>query len=118
MNHMTTKVESHQAQRASGINEHSSGGNEVQPALGDTWGNLCTHRIRLSYSHSNGQRNAKLFKSPTIHEQSVPFQIGSGGIMDVEDASVQTLGSPASDDLLLGYDPEEVVSLWDEIDNT
>ncbi|KAI8355041.1 P-loop containing nucleoside triphosphate hydrolase protein [Mortierella sp. GBAus27b] len=114
MNHMTTRLESNQEQRIYSISESSSGGSGVQPALGESWGNLCTHRIRLYHNHSDGRRSARLLKSPTIQEQSVSFQIGREGIMDVKDTSAQVLGSPVEENVSFSYDAEDAVHFWDE----
>ncbi|KAF9934557.1 DNA repair protein rad51c [Modicella reniformis] len=109
---MATKIESHQGQSSYQSSEHSSTSNQVQPALGDTWANMCTHRIRLYHSHADGERSARLFKSPTIQEQTVLFQIGYEGITDVEDvSSFQALGSPANDEISFGLDNDE--AFWD-----
>ncbi|KAF8934453.1 DNA repair protein rad51c [Dissophora ornata] len=110
INQMTTKIESlnSRAQRSS---EHLSG--KVQPALGETWANICTHRIRL-YSHMDGRRSARLFKSPTTQEQTVSFQIVGGGISDVDDTSLHVPGSPADGDMGFGFDPAEAL-FWEGI---
>ncbi|KAG9321617.1 hypothetical protein KVV02_006721 [Mortierella alpina] len=84
MNHMTTKIESSQAQKSPRNGDHPS--DQVHPALGETWAVVCTHRIRL-LSHTSG-RSARLFKSPSIQERSVPFQIADDGISDLEDLSL------------------------------
>ena len=66
----------------------------VHPALGETWGSICTHRIRLYNQGGNGRRYARLFKSPTMQEQTVKFHIGIEGISDVADPE-PTKGSTA-----------------------
>ncbi|KAG0305478.1 DNA repair protein rad51c [Dissophora globulifera] len=110
INQMTTKVD---VPKAPGLGQsqdmHPT--SLIQPALGETWANMCTHRIRL-YNHGDGQRTARLFKSPTIQEQTVAFQILSTGISDAED-----MGRPLYDDAELELDPEESLLLWGPIDD-
>ncbi|KAG0248987.1 hypothetical protein BG011_009681 [Mortierella polycephala] len=87
MNQMTTKMETNSYQRTTfpSNNDRSSGSSgQVQPALGETWASMCTHRIRLQH-HADGQRSATLFKSPSpfLPEQIVTFRIDQAGISDV-----------------------------------
>ncbi|KAF9570212.1 DNA repair protein rad51c [Mortierella alpina] len=103
MNHMTTKIESLQAQKNARNGDHPS--DQVHPALGETWAAVCTHRIRL-LSHHNG-RSARLFKSPSIQERSVPFQIVDDGISDLEDLSFVVPNDLADEDIALGLDDED-----------
>ncbi|KAF9113704.1 DNA repair protein rad51c [Mortierella sp. AM989] len=113
MNQMSTKIESNSDQRMRQGNGRSVG--LVQPALGETWASVCTHRIRL-YSHGDGRRSARLFKSPSIQEQSVSFQIICGGISDVGDASLQATTIPGDEDAEFGLDLEETLLHWEPIE--
>ncbi|KAF9358132.1 DNA repair protein rad51c [Mortierella sp. AD094] len=113
MNQMSTKIESHNDQRMRQGSERASG--MVQPALGETWASVCTHRIRL-YSHGDGQRSARLFKSPSIQEQCVQFQIVNGGISDVRDTLPQVVSIPVGEDSELGLGLEETIFHWEPID--
>ncbi|KAF9936372.1 DNA repair protein rad51c [Mortierella alpina] len=103
MNHMTTKIESSQAQNGPRNGDHPS--DQVHPALGETWAVVCTHRIRL-LSHTSG-RSARLFKSPSIQERSVPFQIVDDGISDLEDLSLVVPDGLTDEDIAFGLDEED-----------
>ncbi|KAF9992504.1 DNA repair protein rad51c [Entomortierella chlamydospora] len=113
MNQMSTKIESHNDQRMQQGSERAPG--MVHPALGETWASVCTHRIRL-YNHGNGQRSARLFKSPSIQEQCVKFQIVSGGISDVGNTLPQVVSIPGDEDGELGPDLEENIFHWEPTD--
>ncbi|KAF9288811.1 DNA repair protein rad51c [Mortierella alpina] len=103
MNHMTTKIESSQAQKSVRNGDHPP--DQVHPALGETWAAVCTHRIRL-LSHATG-RSARLFKSPSIQERSVPFQIVDEGISDLDDLAFVVPDGLADDDIAFGLDEED-----------
>ena len=102
MNQMTTKV-------------NSSGGVLV-PALGQVWGHACTIRILLSVE--DGQRVARLLKSPCHKEGSVPYVITKQGVRDVEpdpsptdqsvDTNVNSLKKETANDSMMNVDAEEV----------
>ncbi|KAF9171344.1 DNA repair protein rad51c [Mortierella sp. AD011] len=113
MNQMSTKIESHNDQRMRQGSERAPG--MVHPALGETWASVCTHRIRL-YNHGNGQRSARLFKSPSIQEQCVKFQIVSGGISDVGNTLPQAVSISGDEDGELGPDLEENIFHWEPTD--
>ncbi|KAF9964462.1 DNA repair protein rad51c [Mortierella alpina] len=102
MNHMTTKIESSQVQKDVRNGDHPS--DLVHPALGETWAAICTHRIRL-LGHATA-RSARLFKSPSIQERSVPFQIVDEGISDVEDLSFVVPYGLADEDIAFGLDED------------
>lgn len=68
MNQMTTKIYPNRA-------------SELVPALGQTWGHACTIRIVLAII--NGQRYARLLKSPFHQEATVRYEVTSDGIRDV-----------------------------------
>eukprot|EP00002_Diphylleia_rotans_P030876 TRINITY_DN6390_c0_g1_i6.p1 TRINITY_DN6390_c0_g1~~TRINITY_DN6390_c0_g1_i6.p1 ORF type:complete len:356 (+),score=58.69 TRINITY_DN6390_c0_g1_i6:76-1143(+) len=69
MNQATTKID-------------SESDAHLAPALGESWGHTCTHRIILYWSQ--GQRHAYLSKSPTLKPQTVVYQVTGKGIEDVE----------------------------------
>lgn len=90
---MTTKIDPGSNNNGSSSssnngNNRSDNNGQVQPALGETWANFCTHRIRLGIQQSDFRRTAHLFKSPNIMDQSVPFAIEADGIRDVKDYKV------------------------------
>ncbi|XP_076435175.1 DNA repair protein RAD51 homolog 3-like [Babylonia areolata] len=58
-----------------------SGGSQLTPALGESWGHACTVRLVLHWEDC--QRHALLYKSPSHRETSVLYQITTGGIRDV-----------------------------------
>ncbi|GJJ79191.1 RAD51-like protein 2 [Entomortierella parvispora] len=80
INQMTTKIDA-----GSSNGNTRSDQSVIQPALGETWANFCTHRIRLGMRQGDNKRTAHLFKSPNIMDQTVPFAIETDGIRDVKD---------------------------------
>ncbi|KAM7541435.1 hypothetical protein Aperf_G00000033654 [Anoplocephala perfoliata] len=76
-NQITTKIVSHGTSTAS----HGS----LVPALGDSWGHICSIRILLSKGEgSNGdlRRIARLLKHPGRPPGTATYQITTGGIRD------------------------------------
>lgn len=63
------------------------------PALGESWGHASTVRLILYWERS--QRQALLYKSPSQREATVPYQITTGGIRDVQTAA-ETRDKPQS----------------------
>ncbi|KAF9127347.1 DNA repair protein rad51c [Mortierella sp. 14UC] len=118
MNQMTTTIDAH----ATGRREVDPLDNNVHPALGDTWGNICTYRIRLyDRGGGHGQRYARLFKSPTMQGQTVAFHIGPNGISDIVDpepARVAEGGARYVDDDDIDFDHGSTQSMlfWDDLD--
>ncbi|KAG0380801.1 hypothetical protein BGX24_004926 [Mortierella sp. AD032] len=113
MNQMTTTIETH----ATGKREVDPLDNNVHPALGDTWGSLCTNRIRL-YDRGGGygQRYARLFKSPTMQGQTVAFLIGPDGISDIADSEPVGQGpGDDDDDIDFGHSTQSML-IWDDLD--
>ncbi|XP_074641737.1 DNA repair protein RAD51 homolog 3-like isoform X2 [Tubulanus polymorphus] len=80
-NQMTTK-----------ISPAHPGGSYLVPALGESWGHACT--IRLILHWENKTRYATLYKSPSMAEATVPYQITMGGIRDIESNSIENNGHP------------------------
>ncbi|XP_019620165.1 PREDICTED: DNA repair protein RAD51 homolog 3-like [Branchiostoma belcheri] len=70
VNQMTTKM------------GHSGDGQaHLVPALGESWGHASTIRVLLFWEA--GYRYARLYKSPTREEATVPYQVTMAGIRDV-----------------------------------
>ncbi|XP_002732740.1 DNA repair protein RAD51 homolog 3-like [Saccoglossus kowalevskii] len=69
-NQMTTKIKS-----------DDRGQSHVVPALGESWGHASTLRIVLFWQHN--QRYARLYKSPSRKEATVPYTITMGGIRSI-----------------------------------
>ncbi|KAF9904885.1 DNA repair protein rad51c [Linnemannia zychae] len=118
MNQMTTTIDTH----AIGRREVDPLDNNVHPALGDTWGNICTYRIRL-YDRGGGygQRYARLFKSPTMQGHTVAFQIGSDGISDVVDPEPARVAEGSAQyggdgDIDFGHGSTQSMLFWDDLD--
>lgn len=95
----------------------------VHPALGETWGSICTHRIRLYDRGGHGQqRYARMFKSPTMQEQTVAFHIGPEGISDVldpEPVKVEGAGvrvGQEDDDMDFGHTSSQSMFFWEDDD--
>ncbi|XP_013384917.1 DNA repair protein RAD51 homolog 3 [Lingula anatina] len=59
------------------------------PALGESWGHASTVRVVLYWE--NSQRWAKLYKSPYRKEDTIPYQVTTGGIRDVQITDPVTL---------------------------
>lgn len=68
-NQMTTKVKM-----------GSGGGSLMVPAMGESWGHCCTHRIILLWH--NKQRCAWLCKSSTRQDGLAPYEIAEAGLQD------------------------------------
>ncbi|XP_065890495.1 DNA repair protein RAD51 homolog 3-like isoform X2 [Dysidea avara] len=56
---------------------------QLVPALGDSWGHLCTNRIILYWGRDE-VRYANLCKSSSRPEANVPYQITADGVRDIE----------------------------------
>mmetsp|Transcript_37328 Transcript_37328/g.49181 ORF Transcript_37328/g.49181 Transcript_37328/m.49181 type:complete len:460 (+) Transcript_37328:49-1428(+) len=72
INQMTTKIDS----MAAGSVSNS----RLVPALGETWAHAATNRILLFWQ--DGERKAKLFKSPWREAKTVSYQVTAVGIRD------------------------------------
>ena len=70
-NQMTTKLKT----------GNQGGGSLMVPAMGESWGHACTHRIILLWH--NKKRSAWLCKSSTRQDGLAPYQISENGIEDV-----------------------------------
>lgn len=93
----------------------------VHPALGETWGSICTHRIRLYDRGGGQQRYARMFKSPTMQEQTAAFHIGPDGIADVVDpiesenkAGGGGVHAGEDDDMDFGHTSTQSMLFWDD----
>ena len=93
----------------------------VHPALGETWGSLCTHRIRLYNRGGDNQRYARMFKSPTMQEQTVAFHIGPNGISDAADSTESAnkyegggVRVGEDDDMDFGHASTQSMLFWDD----
>ncbi|KAF9085975.1 hypothetical protein BGX23_009241 [Mortierella sp. AD031] len=113
MNQMTTTIDTH----TTGRRQIDPLDDNVHPALGETWGSICTHRIRLYNQGGHGQRYARLFKSPTMQEQTIAFHVGPDGISDVVDpepAKAVGRSTHYGDDDDIDFDHTSTESmLWD-----
>ncbi|CAH1802160.1 unnamed protein product [Owenia fusiformis] len=74
-NQMTTRV-------------NADGGSHLTPALGESWGHASTIRVILYWR--DRQRYARLYKSPSKQDMTVPFQVTLGGIRDVKTSEDQS----------------------------
>lgn len=108
INQMTTRFSA--AEKAGG-----DAGAHLVPALGDSWGHACTHRIlledrtsRRSGQMGNGQqprrteRMASILKSPFLPTERAFFQITGDGVRDVptqDDGPEQTTKDDACSDI-------------------
>ena len=54
----------------------------LAPALGDTWAHACTSRVMLYWL--DGQRFAKLYKSPSRKTDTVPYCVVAEGVILVQ----------------------------------
>ena len=64
----------------------SSEGSYLVPALGESWGHAATVRVIMSWVQ--GVRCARLYKSPSMREDTVPYRVTATGIADcVDDTS-------------------------------
>lgn len=54
---------------------------QLVPALGESWGHMCTNRVVLSWQR--GVRCATLAKSPTQPETTINYDVTAAGIRDV-----------------------------------
>ncbi|XP_077995862.1 DNA repair protein RAD51 homolog 3-like [Glandiceps talaboti] len=66
-NQMTTKIAS-----------EGKGQSHLAPALGESWGHASTIRVVLFWQ--NNQRYARLYKSPSRKDATIPYQITMNGI--------------------------------------
>jgi len=66
------------------IDESKQESSHLAPALGESWAHACTNRV-MFYWGSDGQRYARLLKSPSCRETFIVYQITSEGVRDVED---------------------------------
>ncbi|KAG0065070.1 DNA repair protein rad51c [Linnemannia elongata] len=119
MNQMTTTIDA----PATGKRPSDPLDDNVHPALGETWGSLCTHRIRLYNRGGHGQqRYARMFKSPSMQEQTVAFHIGPDGISDVvETEPVKVEGGGVrvgqeDDDMDFGHTSSQSMFFWEDDD--
>ncbi|KAG0340754.1 DNA repair protein rad51c, partial [Podila humilis] len=80
MNQMTTKIDFGQGQA---LMRDGGSDPQVQPAMGEAWAPFCVYRIILR--NTEGQRTAKLFKSPLTQESIAPFWITANGVRDQPD---------------------------------
>ncbi|KAG0288921.1 DNA repair protein rad51c [Linnemannia gamsii] len=117
MNQMTTTIDA----PTTGKRAFDPLDDNVHPALGETWGSICTHRIRLYDRGGGQQRHARMFKSPTMQEQTVAFHIGPDGISDVVDPTesgnkVEGGGIRAGedDDMDFGNTSTQSMLFWDD----
>ncbi|KAF9924781.1 DNA repair protein rad51c [Linnemannia zychae] len=115
MNQMTTTVEMYTA----GKRTTDSLDDNVHPALGDTWGSICTYRIRLYDRLGSRHRYARLFKSPNMQEQTVYFQITLDGISDyIDNEDVEEKedndSPPMDDDDLDFCHSTQAMVFWDD----
>ncbi|XP_019854836.1 PREDICTED: DNA repair protein RAD51 homolog 3-like [Amphimedon queenslandica] len=92
-NQMTTKTQ-------------SNGQSQLVPALGESWGHVCTIRVILYWEGK--ERQAHLYKSPSHPESVVSYQITKDGVRDVTDDDHAGLDSVAK------VDWEEIVLQEDE----
>lgn len=95
MNQMTTKI----TQSAQGRRTH------LVPALGESWGHAST--IRVIMCHEAGQRRALLYKSPSMAEVTISYDVTSGGIRDVEYPEAELAGSDSAKELVPPPPPAE-----------
>eukprot|EP00048_Salpingoeca_helianthica_P018826 m.243227 g.243227 ORF g.243227 m.243227 type:complete len:358 (-) comp27182_c0_seq1:21-1094(-) len=66
---------------------------QLVPALGESWGHMCTNRIVLSWQR--GVRCATLAKSPTLPETTINYDVTPAGIRDVWVADLAPADGPA-----------------------
>lgn len=50
----------------------------LAPALGETWAHACTNRVMLYWQ--DGQRFARLYKSPSLPHSTVPYLVTHDGV--------------------------------------
>lgn len=70
INQITTKFEG----------QGSSSSSFLAPALGETWAHACTSRVMLYWQ--DGQRYARLYKSPSRKNDCVPYMVTPDGVSD------------------------------------
>nr|WCZ58576.1 DNA repair protein RAD51 homolog 3 [Andalucia godoyi] len=63
------------------LEDGASGIPDVVPALGESWGHACTHRILLAKGR-DGKRYASVYKSPSLPPNRICFAITDAGIRD------------------------------------
>ncbi|KAJ1908707.1 hypothetical protein IWQ60_011573 [Tieghemiomyces parasiticus] len=84
MNQMTTKMGfgsgGGDLDDTSGSSSHQQHQHLV-PALGESWGHVCNHRVALYWEH--GVRQARVFKSPSLKNQSATYGVDQSGLVDV-----------------------------------
>ncbi|XP_054713249.1 DNA repair protein RAD51 homolog 3-like [Uloborus diversus] len=68
-NQMTTRID-------------GSNSSHLIPALGESWGHACTHRLIFSWNEK--QRKAHLLKSPSMPEANTFYHISKNGFCDAE----------------------------------
>jgi len=76
INQVTTRVLSFSAQSS-----HIQSSNQLAPALGESWAHACTNRVLLYWQ--NGQRRARLLKSPSRRLTQCAFRVAEQGIRDM-----------------------------------
>lgn len=59
----------------------------LAPALGETWAHACTNRIMLYWR--DGQRFARLYKSPSLPHSTVPYLVTHDGVSALSDGSLE-----------------------------
>ncbi|BHF60761.1 DNA repair protein rad51c [Sparganum proliferum] len=62
---------------------NESVGNQLVPALGDSWGHICSIRLLLERSSDGGGQTAKLLKHPGRPPGTARYQVTADGIRDV-----------------------------------
>ncbi|KAK9722098.1 hypothetical protein K7432_002945 [Basidiobolus ranarum] len=84
MNQMTTKINHHAVDKQ---NEAV-----LVPALGESWGHASTNRVILFWK--DGVRNALLYKSPSMGEKVVQYQVTAHGIQEYEESRKRMHSDP------------------------
>ncbi|KCV67360.1 hypothetical protein H696_06212 [Fonticula alba] len=85
LNQMTTRFEGRSAGTGSLANLPSTttdSGVTLVPALGESWGHVCTSRTVLTWDRFSNQRIAYQFKCPVRGPSRVPYSVEQGGVRD------------------------------------
>jgi RAD51-like protein 2 len=121
MNQVTTRVKpsstTSPTEKVSNSNGNGNGNSsnskteaaELVPALGESWGHACTHRVLLGLG-ADGRRYASVYKSPSLPPNRVCFAVTQDGVRDDE------LGFMGMDELSTCNDSHASSSSGDELD--